>query len=159
MDEIDHNILFHLENNARLPMTELGKLVGLSQPAVTERVKRMEEKGVIEEYRTLFSPHKLNKQSTAYVLFRTRDCHAFLDFCRSSPEVVECYRISGEHNYLLKILTESTQGLEEFENKCDSFGTYTTLIVMSSPIPFKKLIQGTNLMAVQSITSIKKEKK
>lgn len=46
MDEIDQHILFHLENQARLSMTELGKLVGLSQPAVTERVKRMEEKGL-----------------------------------------------------------------------------------------------------------------
>lgn len=69
MDEIDQHILYHLENHARLSMTELGKLVGLSQPAVTERVKRMEEKGVIEEYRTVISPSKLGKQSTAYVLF------------------------------------------------------------------------------------------
>jgi Lrp/AsnC family leucine-responsive transcriptional regulator len=149
MDEIDHNILFNLENNARLSMTELGKLVGLSQPAVTERVKRMEEKGVIEAYRTVLSPHKLNKQSTAYVLFRTRECPAFLDFCHSSPEVVECYRISGEHNYLLKVLTDSIQSLEEFGHKCDAFGTYTTLIVMSVPVPYKSLIQGGNLLAVQ----------
>lgn len=56
MDEIDQHILYHLENQARLSMTELGKLVGLSQPAVTERVKRMEEKGIIEEYRTVISP-------------------------------------------------------------------------------------------------------
>ncbi len=148
VDEIDNNILFHLENNARLSMTELGKLVGLSQPAVTERVKRMEEKGVIAEYRTVLAPHKLNKQSAAYVLFRTRECHAFLDFCRSSPEVAECYRISGEHNYLLKVLTESTQDLEEFGNRCDAYGTYTTIIVISSPIPYKNLIQGPNLVAV-----------
>lgn len=148
MDEIDHNILLHLENNARLSMTELGKLVGLSQPAVTERVKRMEEKGIIEEYRTVISPHKLNKQSAAYLLFRTRECHAFLDFCRSAPEVAECYRISGEHNYLLKVLTQTTQDLEEFGDRCDAYGTYTTLIVISSPIAYKNLIQGPNLAAV-----------
>lgn len=147
MDEIDQHILFHLENQARLSMTELGKLVGLSQPAVTERVRRMEEKGVIEEYRTVISPSKVGKQSTAYVLFRTRDCYPFLDFCRSSPEVVECYRISGEYNYLLKILTNSIQGLEEFENKCDPYGTYMTLITMSSPIAHKNLMEGPNLLA------------
>ncbi|WP_152395945.1 Lrp/AsnC family transcriptional regulator [Paenibacillus guangzhouensis] len=147
MDEIDYNILFHLQNQARLSMTELGKLVGLSQPAVTERVRRMEEKGVIEEYRTVVSHPKVGKSCTAYMLFRTRDCYAFLDFCRESPDVVECYRISGEHNYLLKVLTDSTQGLEAFENKCDPYGTYTTLIVMSSPIAYKNLIEGTNLLA------------
>ncbi|AIQ65651.1 AsnC family transcriptional regulator [Paenibacillus stellifer] len=147
MDEIDHHILFHLQNQARLSMTDLGKLVGSSQAAVTERVKRMEEKGVIEKYRTVVSPQKVGKQCTAYMLFRTRECYAFLDFCRESPEVSECYRISGEHNYLLKVMTDSTLGLEEFENRCDPFGTYTTLIVMSSPIAYKDLIESANLLA------------
>jgi len=147
LDEIDKNILLQLQNQARLSMTDLGKLVGLSQPAVTERVKRMEEKGVIEEYRTIISSQKVGKQCTAYMLVRTRNCYPFLDFCRSSPEVMECYRISGEHNYLLKVLTETTQELEEFENRCDQYGTYTTLIVMSSPIPYKNLIGETNLLA------------
>ncbi|MFS0871954.1 Lrp/AsnC family transcriptional regulator [Paenibacillus xylanilyticus] len=140
MDQIDNNILFHLQNQARLSMTELGKLVGLSQPAVTERVKRLEECGVIEEYRTIISPQKIGKASTSYLLFRTRDCHAFLDFCRSSPEVVECHRVSGEHNYLLKIMTDSIADLEAFGDRCDPFGTYTTLIAISSPIATKNLI-------------------
>ncbi|WP_405153633.1 Lrp/AsnC family transcriptional regulator [Paenibacillus sp. FSL K6-0108] len=144
MDQIDTNILFHLQNQARLSMTELGKLVGLSQPAVTERVKRLEESGVIEEYRTIISPQKIGRSSTSYLLFRTRDCHAFLDFCRSSPEVVECHRVSGEHNYLLKIMTDSIADLEAFGDRCDQYGTYTTLIAISSPIASKNLIEGTN---------------
>lgn len=146
MDQIDTNILFHLQNQARLSMTELGKLVGLSQPAVTERVKRLEESGVIEEYRTIISPQKIGKSSTSYLLFRTRDCHAFLDFCRSSPEVVECHRVSGEHNYLLKIMTDSIADLEAFGDRCDPYGTYTTLISISSPIATKNLIEGTNVV-------------
>ncbi|WP_261301413.1 Lrp/AsnC family transcriptional regulator [Paenibacillus andongensis] len=150
MDQVDKQILYHLQNQARISMTELGKCVGLSQPAVTERVKRMEEKGIIKEYRTLISPEKIGKQAAAYILFRTRDCHAFLDFCRSSPDVVECNRISGEHNYLLKVMTDSTRSLEEFGNQCDKYGTYTILIVMSSPIEPKLLIpslEEANLLA------------
>ncbi|WP_434752830.1 Lrp/AsnC family transcriptional regulator [Paenibacillus amylolyticus] len=141
MDQIDRNILFHMENQARLSMTELGKLVGLSQPAVTERVKRLEESGVIEEYRTVINPQKLGKLSTSYLLFHTRECTAFLDFCHSSPEVVECYRVSGEHNYLLKVMTDSIADLEAFGDRCDKYGTYTTLITMSSPIAHKNLIE------------------
>lgn len=140
MDHVDKKILIHLQSQARISMTELGKFVGLSQPAVTERVKRMEEKGIIKEYRTIVSPEKIGKHAAAYILFRTRDCHAFLDFCRSTPDVVECYRISGEHNYLLKVISDSTQSLEEFGNQCDKYGTYTILIVMSSPINHKFLI-------------------
>ncbi|MDF2719177.1 MAG: AsnC family transcriptional regulator [Paenibacillus sp.] len=140
MDHVDKQILYHLQNQARISMTELGKSVGLSQPAVTERVRRMEEKGVIEEYRTVISPEKIGKHAAAYMLFRTRDCNAFLDFIRTSPHVVECHRISGEHNYLLKVMTDSTRALEEFGNQCDKYGTYTILIVMSSPIDHKHLI-------------------
>lgn len=142
MDPIDTSILYHLQNQARISMTELGKCVGLSQPAVTERVKRMEEKGIIEQYRTIVSQDKIGKQTSAYMLFHTRDCHVFLDFCRSSPEVIECHRISGEYNYMLKIVTNSTRTLEEFGNQCDKYGTYTILIVMSSPIEHKFLIDS-----------------
>jgi len=72
----------------------VGKLGGLSQPAVTERVKRMEERGVIQEYRTVVSPEKIGKPATAYMLFHTRECTAFLKFCHSAPEVIECHRPS-----------------------------------------------------------------
>ncbi|WP_141504857.1 Lrp/AsnC family transcriptional regulator [Paenibacillus luteus] len=140
MDHIDKQILFHLQKQARISMTELGKAVALSQPAVTERVRRMEEQGIIEEYRTILSPEKVGKGAAAYMLFRTRDCHAFLDFIQTSPDVIECHRISGEHNYLLKVMTDSTRSLEEFGNQCDKYGTYTILIVMSSPIDHKFLI-------------------
>lgn len=148
MDHIDKQILYYLQSQARISMTELGKCVGLSQPAVTERVRRMEEKGIIEEYRTMISPEKIGKHAVAYILFRTRDCHAFLDFCRSSLDVVECYRISGEHNYLLKVMTDSTRSLEEFGNQCDKYGTYTILIVMSSPIEPKFLIPSLEATSV-----------
>ncbi|MGG4142256.1 Lrp/AsnC family transcriptional regulator [Paenibacillus algorifonticola] len=142
MDHTDKQILFYLQNQARISMTELGKSVGLSQPAVTERVKRMEEKGIIEEYRTVISPEKMGKHTAAYMLFRTKDCLAFLDFIHASPHVAECHRISGEHSYLIKVVTESTRTLEEFGNQCDKYGTYTILIVMSSPIDHSPLIRS-----------------
>jgi len=142
VDPIDIKILFYLQSQARISMTELGRHVGLSQPAVTERVKRLEEKGVIEQYRTIISPEKIGKHTTAYFLFQTRDCTAFLDFCRTSPEVIECHRISGEHNYLLKVMTDSMHALEEFGNRCNKYGIYTILIVMSSPIDHKFFIDS-----------------
>ncbi|MEK8131578.1 Lrp/AsnC family transcriptional regulator [Paenibacillus filicis] len=140
MDHVDLNILYHLQDQARISMTELGKNVGLSQPAVTERVKRMEEKGVIEQYRTVVSPEKIGKHTAAYMLFQTRDCDGFIDFCSTSPEVIECHRISGEYNYMLKVVTDSIQSLEKFGNTCNKYGTYTILIVMSSPIDHKFFI-------------------
>ncbi|MCU6795554.1 Lrp/AsnC family transcriptional regulator [Paenibacillus sp. WQ 127069] len=140
MDQVDKQILFHLQNQARISMTELGKSVNLSQPAVTERVRRMEEKGIIEEYRTIISPEKTGKQAAAYFLFQTRECDSFLEFVRTSPHVAECHRISGEHNYLLKVMTDSIRSLEQFGNDCNKYGTYTILIVMSSPVDHKPFI-------------------
>ncbi|MFP3392352.1 Lrp/AsnC family transcriptional regulator [Brevibacillus sp. SIMBA_040] len=140
MDQVDKHILLQLQEHGRISMTELGKAVGLSQPAVTERVRRLEEKGVIQEYRAVLSREKIGKQAAAYMLFRTKECTAFLEFCRNSPEVIECHRISGEHNYLLKIVTDSMQELERFGNSCDLYGNYTILIVLSSPIDYKSFV-------------------
>ncbi|GKS12418.1 AsnC family transcriptional regulator [Paenibacillus chitinolyticus] len=151
MDYIDTNILYHLQHQARISMTELGKCVGLSQPAVTERVKRMEEKGIIEQYRTIVSPEKIGKHVAAFVPFHTRDCDGFIDFCHSSPEVIECHRISGEYNYMLKVVTDSIQSLEKFVKKCDKYGSYTIVIVMSSPIDHKFFIsEGESSLADQN---------
>ncbi|GIO04139.1 AsnC family transcriptional regulator [Brevibacillus reuszeri] len=140
MDQVDKHILLQLQEHGRISMTELGKAVGLSQPAVTERVRRLEEKGVIQEYRAVLSREKIGKQAAAYMLVRTKECTAFLEFCRNSPEVIECHRISGEHNYLLKVVTDSMQELERFGNSCDLYGNYTILIVLSSPIDYKSFV-------------------
>ena len=140
VDQVDKHILLQLQEHGRISMTELGRAVGLSQPAVTERVRRLEEKGVIQEYRAMLSREKIGKQAAAYMLVRTKECTAFLEFCRNSPEVIECHRISGEHNYLLKVVTDSMQELERFGNSCDLYGNYTILIVLSSPIDYKSFV-------------------
>lgn len=140
VDQVDKHILLQLQEHGRISMTELGRAVGLSQPAVTERVRRLEEKGVIQEYRAMLSREEIGKQAAAYMLVRTKECTAFLEFCRNSPEVIECHRISGEHNYLLKVVTDSMQELERFGNSCDLYGNYTILIVLSSPIDYKSFV-------------------
>jgi DNA-binding Lrp family transcriptional regulator len=142
MDQVDHKILHCLQNQARMSMTELGKGVGLSQPAVTERVRRMEDKGIITGYRAMISHEKVGKPIMAHLLVHTNQCNSFVEFCQSSPEVIECHRISGEHNYLLKVITESMLRLEEFGDECGKHGHSTTLIVLSSPVEHKFLTPG-----------------
>ncbi|QQE75070.1 Lrp/AsnC family transcriptional regulator [Brevibacillus composti] len=139
MDSVDKEILLILQEQARISMTELGKMVGLSQPAVTERVRRLEERGVIREYRAVVSPEKANKQVSAYLLFHTKRCEKFIEFCREYPDVIELHRISGQYNYLLKVVTDSMQTLESFINESGVHGDSTTLIVMSSPIEARKI--------------------
>jgi Lrp/AsnC family transcriptional regulator, leucine-responsive regulatory protein len=140
MDTVDKQILLILQEQARISMTDLGKQVALSQPAVTERVKRLEEKGMIDHYRAVINAKKINKSITAFLLFHTKNCEKFIRFCKQSPDVVELHRISGQYNYLLKIVTESMQSLEDLINASGKHGDSTTLIVLSSPIPLKNTI-------------------
>ena len=146
MDRVDKDIIMHLQEDARLSMTSIGKLIGLSQPAVTERVKRLEEQGVIKGYRAVVLNEKLGKSTVAFMLFRTTLCIDFVNYCENSPQVVECYRISGEHNYLIKVVVESTKELELFENESMNYGNFTTLITLSSPIENKPLLPSDSII-------------
>ncbi|MED4585910.1 Lrp/AsnC family transcriptional regulator [Brevibacillus choshinensis] len=140
MDLVDKQILTALQKQGRISMTDLGKQIGMSQPAVTERVRRLEEKGVITQYRASVSAEQLNKHAVAYLLFHTKDCEKFISFCEQSPDVMECHRISGEYNYLIKVVTDSMRSLEAFINASGKHGNSTTLIVLSSPIDQKELL-------------------
>lgn len=145
MDSIDGDILRYLQSDARLSMTALGKCIGLSQPAVTERVKRLEEQGVIKGYRAKISNEKVGKAIVAFILFRTTKCNNFVDYCKEASQVIECHRISGEYNYLIKVVVESTKELELFENDSMRYGDSTTLISLSSPIEEKALIPNLSV--------------
>ena len=92
MDEIDRHILELMQQQARISMTELGRQIGLSTPAATERVKRLEERGVITGYRAVIHPEKMDKHVTAFILYDTHRCEAFREFCRQQPSVIECHR-------------------------------------------------------------------
>lgn len=140
MDELDRKILLILQEQGRLSMTELGKAVALSQPAVSERVRRMEEKGIIEQYRAVINPRKVHKNITAFIMFHTKGCERFVEYCQSCLDVIELHRISGQYNFLLKIVTESLQSLETLINSMGEYGDSTTLIVLSSPIIDRMII-------------------
>jgi DNA-binding Lrp family transcriptional regulator len=134
MDDVDKKILLELQLNGRKTMTELGKIVGLTAPATTERVKKMEERGVIKNYTISVDPHKLDKIISAYILFDTDKCKQFLEFCKSYPEIVECHRLAGQYSYLVKIVTSSVNSLENFIDSTMTYGKSSTLIVLSTPI-------------------------
>lgn len=134
MDELDKKILVELQLNGRKSMTELGKVIGLTAPAVTERVKKMEDQGVIKNYTIKVDPQKLDKIISAYILFDTEKCKQFVEFCKGYPEVVECHRLAGKYSYLVKIVTSSIQTLEDFIDSTMTYGKSSTLLVLSSPI-------------------------
>lgn len=140
MDETDYKILSVLHENARIPMSELSRMIAMSQPAATERVRKLEEQGVIQGYRADLSPKKLGKLTSAFVLFKTNQCKDFLAFAEQAPEIIDLYRISGESNYLMKVITESSETMAQFLDSCNPFGFTTPLMVLSTAFEDKSLV-------------------
>lgn len=139
MDEIDRHILQVLQEDGRISMTDLGKRVGLSVPAVKERVNKLEDKEVIKGYRAIVDPQKISKQVTAFILYDTTRCKEFREFCKQHPSVIECHRLAGQYSYLVKVVTESVHTLEQFIDSSLAYGESSTLITLSSPVEFKSI--------------------
>ncbi|CAG9621279.1 Lrp/AsnC family transcriptional regulator [Sutcliffiella rhizosphaerae] len=137
MDSINRKILDILQVDGRISMTELGKKISLSVPAVTERVRKLEDQGVIEGYKAQINPNKINKPVKAFVLIKTYRCKAFREFCKENPLVLECHRLTGEYSYLVKVVTESNELLEEFIDASMEYGEPYTMMNLSSPVPSK----------------------
>lgn len=108
LDDIDRTILSELSENARLPITELARRVGLSKTPVAARIRQMEEQGLITGYRAMLSPIKMGLSHVTYVQVKLNDTRekslaAFNQAVRQIPEIEECYMIAGGFDYLLKV--------------------------------------------------------
>src|SRR5436853_7816925 len=105
IDAVNRRILGELQNDPRLTMSELGRRIGMSSPAVTERVRRLEEKGVIRGYTLDLHPAALGLPIAAYVRVRPDpgQLPKIAELARQIPEVVECHRVTGEDCLVLKV--------------------------------------------------------
>ncbi len=141
LDDINIRVLTQLQTNPRMPMTELARRVRMSAPSVTERVQRLEEAGVIVGYRVEISPKALGLPVTAYVRVRPSpgQLAKVAEIAQRTPEVVECHRITGEDCFLLRMHVAEIDQLEKVLDRFTLFGTTTTSIVQSSPVPLRPL--------------------
>jgi Lrp/AsnC family leucine-responsive transcriptional regulator len=122
-------------------MAELARRVGMSAPAVSERLQRLEEEGVIAGYRVVIDPRALGLPLAAYVRVRPgpRQLQRIAELAIETPEVVECHRITGEDCFLLKVHVPGVEALEGILDRFLSYGQTTTSIVQSSPVPSRPL--------------------
>lgn len=120
MDDIDVKILRLLQQNARKTISDLSAEIGMSMPAISERLKKLENAGVIEKYCAILNPQKLNKELIAIMfvgLESPRYSDSFTEFVKGESEIQECLYITGEFDYSLKVITHNTQTLEALLNK------------------------------------------
>jgi Lrp/AsnC family leucine-responsive transcriptional regulator len=137
LDEVNLRLLDELQRDARLTIAELGRRVGLSAPAVAERLQRLERDGVIGGYRAQIDPRALGLSLTSIIRIRPapRELKKVADLARETPEVVECQRITGEDCFFMRVHVRDVEHLEEVIDRFVAYGQTTTSIVQSSPVP------------------------
>jgi Lrp/AsnC family transcriptional regulator, leucine-responsive regulatory protein len=141
LDAINLRLLAELRRDPRLTMAELGRRVGMSSPAVTERVRRLEDAGIIAGYRLDLDPAALGLPLAAFIRIRPDpgQLPRVAELARNIPEVVECHRITGEDCFILKLHFPAMDQLDRILDRFLAFGTTTTSIVQSSPVPLRSL--------------------
>jgi Lrp/AsnC family transcriptional regulator, leucine-responsive regulatory protein len=140
-DAVNQRILTEMQCDPRITMSELGRRVGLSAPAVTERVQRLERSGVIAGYRLELNPAALGYPVCAWVRIRPGpgQLRRIAELAATIPEVTECYRITGEDCFIMRVYAGA---LDEFEAVLDKFlmhGQTTSSIVQSTAVPPRSL--------------------
>jgi Lrp/AsnC family leucine-responsive transcriptional regulator len=144
LDEINRRLLAELQADGRLPVAELARRIGLSPPAVAERMGRLEQSGVIAGYRAEVDPGAVGFPVAAFVRVRpiVRQLHRIPELARDVPEVTECCRVTGEDCFVLRLRLRTLDDLEPVLDRFAPFGQTTTSIVHSVPIPLRPVPLG-----------------
>ncbi len=137
LDDTGWQILRVLQQNARLSFSELGQRVGLSSPAVAERVRRMEDAGIISGYHAKINLAKVGYPITAIIRMSSAPgerCTRFVDYAEAMPEVLECYRVTGSDSLIMRVMASSVEHLETIIDQLSAHGRLTTSMILSTPV-------------------------
>lgn len=135
-DPVNVQVLRALHDDPRIGMTALGRRVGLSPPAVTERVRRLTDAGVIAGFRLDVAPAAAGLPVAAFVRVRPGpgQLTRIAELARTTPQVVECYRITGEDCFLMRIQVAAVDELEDVLDRFLLYGQTTSSIVQSTTV-------------------------
>jgi len=136
MDEIDWKILKELQVNARISFAELGRRIGLTTPAVIERIRKLEDAKIITGYRAEIDTAKVGLPITAFIRMSISgvDYSRIIKVAEKSNEVLECHRGTGGDSFIMKVAVADVEHLQNLIDKLTPYGITTTAIVLSSPV-------------------------
>jgi len=136
IDTIDEKILNTLSNNARISNVVLARLVGLSPPSVAERIKKLEDAGVIEGYTVKINPDALGLPIRAWLRIRPvpGQLQKVLKILQEQPEIIECDRVTGDDCFVARAQLQSVDHLEKLIDKVIPYSMTNTSIIQSSPV-------------------------
>jgi Lrp/AsnC family transcriptional regulator, leucine-responsive regulatory protein len=139
LDPRNTDLIELLQADPRRPVSELARRIGMSAPAVKERLLRLEEAGVIRGYRLELDPVALGLAVTVYVRVRPTagQLTKVIELAQSMPQVVECHRITGEDCFIVKVHLDAIENLDQVLDRFLAYGQTTTSIVQSSPVALR----------------------
>ena len=137
IDATNRQLLGELQADARLSNAELGRRVGLSSPAVAERIRRLEHEGVIRGYRAEVDPRAVGLSLSVLVRVRPapRQLAVVAELARQSEEVVECHRVTGDDCFVMTAHVRDVEHMEQLIDRFAASGQTTTSIMQSAPVP------------------------
>ena len=144
LDVTNRQLIAALQEDARLSLAELGRRVGLSAPAVGERLTRLEQTGVIRGYHADVDPRALGYSLDVVLRVRPapRQLAKVAELARGTPEITECHRVTGDDCFVMRVHVRDVVHLEEVIDGFLLYGQTTTSIVQSSPVPGRGVDAG-----------------
>lgn len=141
MDLLNKKILGCLQEHSRMSNAEIGRRVGISSPAVSERIKKMEDAEIIEAYTTVVSSFEMGYQLKAIITIKAfmGMLKPFLEKVKTFDEVLNCYRITGNENIVMEVILKNQKHLEAFIDQLIVYGEVKTQIVLSDLVKNKKI--------------------
>ena len=124
MDNIDLQILSILKDNARMKASAIANVVNLSVSAVTERIKKLETSGIIEKYTLMVDQKKIGNDVSAVIevaIEHPRYIDSFINLVTSIPNIISCYCVTGDYDFILKVIIDSSEGLEQIYRMVKGF--------------------------------------
>jgi Lrp/AsnC family transcriptional regulator, leucine-responsive regulatory protein len=142
IDDIDCDILAELQVNARISFAELGRRVGLSTPAVIERVRQLEEKQVILGFRALVDPAKVGLPVRAFVKVTVAGdkLTRFSALVRKLTEVLECHRVTGAESFMVQVAVRDVTHMEAVIDSMMPYVATNTSMILASPVPWNSIL-------------------
>ncbi len=136
LDQIGLKILFVLQENARMPLSRIGKKVGLSAPAVAERMRKLEETGVIKGYHARIAPEAVGRPVSAFIKLTTdsRNYTAVKTLAVDMHQITSCHHISGDASFIIHVQVADLPALESVVERLSPFGQTETAVVLSTSV-------------------------
>jgi len=149
LDVVDHRLLDVVQSDARLSFREIGRRIGMSTPAVADRIRRLEAAGVIMGYAAQVDRAALGREIGAFIRLTVsdKDFQRVAGLCRSLDAVVECHHITGEESFVIRVAVGSIPELEDIISRFRKIGSAQSSVILSSPVDGKPVHADSALLA------------